>query len=168
LNQNLDWSRIKAGTALVVPNARPYVPTARAARIRIELGGRVLTVFDSATNLMAHFPCSIARQAQDRLVGLLKVTSIAPLPHYTFDPDRFPASPESRMATGTLQIPPGPNNPVGTVWIGLDQPGYGIHGTPHPERIGEAASLGCFRLANWNADLLARLAWVGMPVEVAP
>ena len=45
---------------------------------------------------------------------------------------------------------------VGIAWIGLDRPGYGIHGTPEPERVGRTESHGCFRLANWNADLLRR------------
>jgi lipoprotein-anchoring transpeptidase ErfK/SrfK len=168
LNQNLDWSRVKVGTPLVVPNIRPVMPTERAAWIRISLGERLIAVFDARTNLVAHFPCSIARQAQDRWMGTARVASIALGPHYTFDPDRFPRSPEARLIQGTLTIPPGPNNPVGTMWIGLDLPGYGVHGTPEPERVGEAASLGCFRLSNWNAELLGRLAWVGMPVLIEP
>jgi len=67
-----------------------------------------------------------------------------------------------------LIVPPGPNNTVGTVWIGLDKPGYGIHGTPRPEQVGRAESHGCFRLANWNAEYFSQLAWVGMPVYVDP
>jgi lipoprotein-anchoring transpeptidase ErfK/SrfK len=57
---------------------------------------------------------------------------------------------------------------VGTVWIGLDRPGYGIHGTPLPEKVGRTESHGCFRLANWNAEYLLKLAWVGMPVIIQP
>jgi lipoprotein-anchoring transpeptidase ErfK/SrfK len=67
-----------------------------------------------------------------------------------------------------LILPPGPNNPVGTVWIGLDQSGYGIHGTPRPEQVGRAESHGCFRLANWNAEYFSQMVWVGMPVFVQP
>jgi len=67
-----------------------------------------------------------------------------------------------------LTLPPGPNNPVGTAWIGLDRPGYGIHGTPRPEEVGRTESHGCFRLANWNAEHLARLVRSGIPVEVEP
>jgi lipoprotein-anchoring transpeptidase ErfK/SrfK len=55
---------------------------------------------------------------------------------------------------------------VGVAWIGLDLPGYGIHGTPSPEKVGRTESHGCFRLANWDALLLADVAWVGMPVIV--
>jgi len=168
LNQNLDWAAVSPGTPLVVPNVRSLVPDQHAAWIKVSLGRRAVTAYDAQTNLIALFPCSIARQARDRLVGKAQVASIAVNPHYTFDPARFPRSPEARMVEGTLSIPPGPNNPVGTIWIGLDVPGYGLHGTPNPERIGEAASLGCFRLTNWSAELLARLAWVGMPVWIEP
>jgi lipoprotein-anchoring transpeptidase ErfK/SrfK len=55
---------------------------------------------------------------------------------------------------------------VGVAWIGLSRAGYGIHGTPLPEMVGRTESHGCFRLANWNADYLRRMAWVGMPIWV--
>jgi lipoprotein-anchoring transpeptidase ErfK/SrfK len=102
------------------------------------------------------------------LVGRLHVASIVPNPDYTFEPSRFRQTAEVRQIRERLRIPPGPNNPVGVVWLGLDRPGYGIHGTPHPELVGQAESLGCFRLTNWDAELLSRLAWVGMPVDVVP
>jgi hypothetical protein len=78
----------------------------------------------------------------------------------------FPESPESRTVGRKLRIPPGPNNPVGVAWIGLNRTGYGIHGTPKPEEVGRTESHGCFRLANWNAELLRRMAWPGLPVRV--
>ena len=67
-----------------------------------------------------------------------------------------------------LTVQPGPNNPVGTVWIGLDRPGYGIHGTPRPEQVGRTESHGCFRLANWNAEYLLQLVRIGTSVLVEP
>jgi lipoprotein-anchoring transpeptidase ErfK/SrfK len=63
-------------------------------------------------------------------------------------------------------IPPGPNNPVGTAWIGLNKQGYGIHGTPHPEEVGRTESHGCFRLSNWDAEYLSQLVAVGTPVNI--
>jgi lipoprotein-anchoring transpeptidase ErfK/SrfK len=168
LNQDLDWEQIPAGTSLIVPQVRPPAATERAAFVRISLANRTLQVFDRSTNLMAHFPCSIARQVQDRLSGALRVVRIVPDPIYTFDPVRFPRTPEARAVEGKLTIPAGPNNPVGVAWVELDRAGYGIHGTPEPERVGQAESLGCFRLANWNVELLTRLAWEGMPVRVDP
>ena len=168
LNQNLDWRRIGSGSALTVPNVRRPTVRAKAASIRIHLESRVLEVFDAITNRVALFPCSIAREVQHRLVGRLHVASIATEPEYLFVPSRFRQTPEVRQIKQNLSIPPGPNNPVGLVWIGLDRAGYGIHGSPNPERIGEAESLGCFRLTNWDADLLAQLSWIGMPVEIVP
>ena len=61
---------------------------------------------------------------------------VAPDPNYTFDPEVFPESAEARALGRKLVLPPGPNNPVGVAWIGLDKPGYGIHGTPRPEDVG--------------------------------
>jgi len=168
LNQDLDWRRVGAGVALTVPKVRQPVVRAKAAAVRIHLEDRVLGVLDAVTNRVALFPCSIAREVQHRLVGRLQVASIALHPEYLFVPSRFRQTAEVRRIKQNLTIPPGPNNPVGSVWIGLDRPGYGIHGTPHPERVGQAESLGCFRLANWDAELLAQLAWVGMPVDVIP
>lgn len=172
-NQAVAWSNITAGTSLMVPHVRPPLPPDRAAWVRILLSERVLQAFDGRTNLLVHFPCSIARNAENRPVGELRVSVLVSDPEYMFKPARFPASPEARDLGNELRIPPGPNNPVGTVWIGLEHPGYaltgyGIHGTPHPERVGQAESLGCFRLANWNAEHLLRLSWVGMPVRVEP
>ena len=100
--------------------------------------------------------------------SLLRVTVAIPNPDYTFDPALFPESTEARGLDRKLSIPPGPNNPVGVAWIGLDLPGYGIHGTPNPEHVGRTESHGCFRLANWDARTLLSLVWVGMPVTVEP
>jgi len=115
-----------------------------------------------------HFPCSIAARFDKRPVGELHVIAIAPNPNYTFDPELFPESPEARQLNQKLILPPGPNNPVGVAWIGLDKPGYGIHGTPNPEQIGRTESHGCFRLANWDAEYLSHLVRIGMPVFVEP
>ena len=134
----------------------------------IHLGDRFLEAFDAQTNLLAHFPVSIAARFDKRPVGELQVKVVAPNPNYTFDPDVFPESPEAQAIGRKLILPPGPNNPVGVAWIGLDKTGYGIHGTPAPEQVGRTESHGCFRLANWDAAHLLKLVWVGMPVEVEP
>ena len=136
--------------------------------MRIALADRVLEAFDENTNLLAHFPCSIAQRVEKRPVGELHVDVMAPNPNYTFDPDVFPESAEAKELDRKLILQPGPNNPVGTVWIGLDRPGYGIHGTPRPEDVGRTESHGCFRLANWNAEYLLRLVTIGTTVVVEP
>jgi lipoprotein-anchoring transpeptidase ErfK/SrfK len=166
LNPNVNWNDLPAGAPVTIPQVQ-YPPVAgKAAVVKISLQECVLEAFDSESNLLVHFPCSIGRLAEKRPAGELRVATIALDPNYTFDPAVFPESPEARAVGRKLIIPPGPNNPVGVAWIGLDRPGYGIHGTPAPELVGRTESHGCFRLANWNADYLAKLVWIGMPVVI--
>src|SRR5208283_3482039 len=107
----------------------------KAAFAVIHLADKFLEAFDPETNLLAHFPCSIAARVEKRPVGELHVAVVAPNPNYTFDPELFPESAEAHQLKQKLILQPGPNNPVGVVWIGLDKAGYGIHGTPAPEQI---------------------------------
>ena len=168
LNPGVDWTQVVAGQVVKIPAAEYPRASAKAAYVRIELSGRILEAFGSGSNLLAHFPCSIARSVEKRPVGELRVALLAPNPNYTFNPEIFPESAEARQLGRKLTIPPGPNNPVGVAWIGLDKPGYGIHGTPSPEQVGRTESHGCFRLANWNAEYLLRLVAPGIPVLVVP
>lgn len=168
LNPQVDWAHVTAGTRIKIPRIDPPPVRERAAFARVHLYSKTLDVFGERTNLLAHFPCSIAAKVEKRPVGTLHVAKAAANPNYLFDPDVFTESAEAKKIGRRLVIPPGPNNPVGTAWIGLDKPGYGIHGTPKPEQVGRTESHGCFRLANWNAEHLLQLAWVGMPVIVEP
>jgi lipoprotein-anchoring transpeptidase ErfK/SrfK len=154
-----------AGTNIIVPDTG-LGELNPCAFITVALASRALEVFDSQSNLMAHFPCSIAQRVEKRPAGELHVASIAPNPNYTFDPALFPESAEAIQLGHKLVLPPGPNNPVGVAWIGLDKPGYGIHGTPLPEQVGRTESHGCFRLANWNAEHLLKIVRIGTPVYV--
>lgn len=168
LNPNVNWTNVATGTVLQIPDVTYPAPADKAAFVEIHLAQRILEAFDAQTNLLAHFPCSIAAKVEKRPVGELQVDAIAFPANYTFDPAVFPESPEAQAIGRKLILPPGPNNPVGVAWISLDKPGYGIHGTPAPEQIGRTESHGCFRLANWDAEYLTKLAWVGMPVYVEP
>lgn len=166
LNPDIDWTNVVEGAVIQIPDVTCTAPQAKAALIHLHLSARMLDVFDADTNLLAHFPCSIAARVEKRPVGELHVAVIAPNPNYTFNPEVFPESAEGRQLGRKLVLPPGPNNPVGVAWIGLDLPGYGIHGTPSPEQVGRTESHGCFRLANWNAAYLVELVWIGLPVLV--
>ncbi len=168
LNPNVNWTNLLAGTILKIPDVHYPEPDDQAAFVVIHLSARFLEAFDADTNLLAHFPCSIAAKVEKRPVGELHVIVIAPNPNYTVDPGLFPESAELQSIGHKLILPPGPNNPVGVAWIGLDKPGYGMHGTPAPEQVGRTESHGCFRLANWDAEYLLKLVWIGMPVEVEP
>ncbi len=168
LNPAVNWTNVAAGTSLKIPDAEYPDPSDKAAFVIIHLSQKFLEAFDAGTNLILHCPCSIAAKVEKRPVGELHVAVVAPDPNYTFDPAVFPESPEAQAIGHKLILPPGPNNPVGLAWIGLDKPGYGMHGTPVPEQVGRTESHGCFRLANWDAKFLVKLVWVGMPVVVVP
>jgi lipoprotein-anchoring transpeptidase ErfK/SrfK len=168
LNPGVDWTNVVAGTVLKIPEVNYPEPDGKAAFIVIHLAEKFLEAFDADTNLLAHFPCSIAAKVEKRPVGELHVIVIAPNPNYTVNPELFPESAELQAIGHKLILPSGPNNPVGVAWIGLDKPGYGMHGTPTPEQVGRTESHGCFRLANWDAEYLVKLVWIGMPVEVGP
>lgn len=172
LNPSVDWSApasISPDTVVTVPAVaiRPFL--AKAARIEVRLSEHTLQAFDAAGMLLVHFPVSIARKVEKRPLGELHVTVVIPDPNYTFDPANFPDSPEAKAdPRRRLILAPGPNSPVGVAWIGLDLPGYGIHGTPTPEHVGRTESIGCFRLANWDARTLLSLVRPGIPVTVLP
>ncbi len=165
---NGGWDGITAppGSTLTVPLTVRAAPRAKASYLLIRLAERTLQAFDANHQLLAHFPCSIAARVDKRPAGELQVVVVVPNPDYTFNPELFPESPEARQLKTKLKLAPGPNNPVGTAWIGLNLPGYGIHGTPKPEDVGRTESHGCFRLANWNAEYLLQLVSVGTPVKV--
>jgi lipoprotein-anchoring transpeptidase ErfK/SrfK len=168
LNPGVDWNAITPATKLLAPAVGLIPAPGKAALLHISLEDHALEARDNAGSLIAHFPVSIARDVAKRPAGELHVTAVIPNPDYTFDPEVFPESEEARELGHKLVLPPGPNNPVGIAWIGLDRPGYGIHGTPTPEQVGRTESHGCFRLANWDARTLLDLAWVGLPVIVEP
>jgi lipoprotein-anchoring transpeptidase ErfK/SrfK len=168
LNPGVDWTNVAVGTQVKVPKVEAPAVRRKAAFVKIFLSEHVIQAFDAETNLLAHFPCSVAASMDKRPIGALYVETMVSDPNYTFNPEVFPESAEGRQLGRKLILPPGPNNPVGTVWIGLDRPGYGIHGTPRPEAVGRAETHGCFRLANWNAELLVKLVAIGTPVYVEP
>ena len=173
LNPGVDWDHIAVGTKLVIPDFPPIendlTPGKRkrkdAALVKVSLSRFEITAYDASGNCIALFPCSIARD-KSKLPpqGELKITSYIPNPNYTYTPDFVPAGKKAAKHV----LPEGPNCPVGVAWMGLNLPGYGIHGTPYPESIGNAESHGCFRLANWNAARLFAMCRSGTRVIVEP
>jgi lipoprotein-anchoring transpeptidase ErfK/SrfK len=87
-----------------------------------------------------------------------------PSPMGTFTIERRVLNPVYQHDGKTVQ--PGPGNPVGTRWIGLNIRGYGIHGTNEPKSIGKAASHGCIRMAKADLEELYELVAVGDTVEL--
>lgn len=118
--------------------------------------------YDEAGTLVAAYPASIGSSDTPSPSGLHSVARVALDPNYTYNPKiNF----QQGNNTKVLTIPPGPNGPVGTVWIALSKPTYGIHGTPEPSKIGKSQSHGCIRLTNWDARELAKMVKPGVTVE---
>lgn len=168
LNPQIDWDNVTPGTPVTVPGVTRIVVGQKAAQVVIHLESRTLQAFAADGRVLVHFPVSIAQKVEKRPVGEVRIKVLISDPNYTFDPEVYPESEEGRTLGRKLVVPPGPNNPVGLAWIGLDLPGYGIHGTPEPEKVGRTESHGCFRLANWDAVTLLHLVSVGLPVIVVP
>jgi len=139
------------------------------SRLEIRLADHTLRAYAKDGTLAAQFPCSIAADKAKRPVDrTLHVRVWAENPEYTFDPALYADDPAAAAIGKRLRIPPGPNNPVGLAWIGLDLPGYGIHGTPAPEDITKTESHGCFRLTNWDALRLVHAVHKDLPVKILP
>lgn len=179
LNPGVDWEHIAVGTKLVIPDfpsieeellagdrGNPKAPKRPlAALIKVSFSRFEITAYDANGKCIALFPCSIARdKAKLPPQGELKITSYIANPNYTYSPDFVPKGKKAAKYV----FPEGPNCPVGVAWMGLNLPGYGIHGTPRPESIGNAESHGCFRLANWNAARLFAMCQSGTRVIVEP
>jgi lipoprotein-anchoring transpeptidase ErfK/SrfK len=127
-------------------------PLPKVDKVEVLKAGKQLRALDEAGRVVAVFPATIGGGDKPTPSGVLKVAKVARNPTYVYNPDyAF----KSVKAKTTFKIQPGPNNPVGTVWIDLGGDGYGIHGTPDPDKIGKTVSHGCVRLTNWDAEALA-------------
>ncbi len=136
---------------------------AKAASIRIDKSERVLYVLGGDERIVAGFPISIGGPKDPLPVGRMKIASEVSNPVFTYDPALLK---DARPGTTKTDIAPGPNNPVGNIWLGLSKPHWGIHGTPSPDRLGRAETNGCVHMTNWDARRLSTLAKVGFAVDV--
>jgi len=148
-----------AGESLVVPNV-VTVSLPPAASIVVSGTENGVSVVDSAGNVVARFPASIGSEHDPLPVGRWKVLGVKRDPFFHYNPQLFW---DADSSDSKSKIPPGPNNPVGVVWISLSKPHYGIHGTPEPSQIGYTQSHGCIRLTNWDAQRLASAVKPGTP-----
>jgi len=159
-------ARFGAGDEIVIVNvadaADPAVVKA-AASIEIDKSEHMLFVLDRSGKPLAGFPISIGGRLDPLELGRMKITSEVKNPTFTYDPSILKNSPANAKK---VEVPPGPNNPVGSTWIGLSKPHWGIHGTPSPARVGHEETNGCIHLTNWDAARVATLAKTGFAVEV--
>jgi lipoprotein-anchoring transpeptidase ErfK/SrfK len=125
----------------------------------------ILTVYDNADRIIFHAPVTSGSEHDPLPLGNWVITAIDRNPTYNYNPNLFW---DADPANARVTIAAGPNNPVGDVWISLNKPHYGIHGTPAPARIGYSESHGCVRLTNWDALQLAALVNKGTTVVFEP
>ncbi|MDP9177973.1 MAG: L,D-transpeptidase family protein [Gemmatimonadota bacterium] len=170
LNPKVNLKSLAAGMSLQVPNVQTPIDdpatrdtaAQRAAKIVISKTGFWTQVMDGSGKVVAHFPSTLGAGYDPSPTGGFRVTNIAREPSFHYQPALFAEVPDTEPKA---RLPPGPNSPVGVVWMALSKPHYGIHGTSSPETIGYSNSHGCVRLTNWDADRLASLIRAGTPVE---
>jgi lipoprotein-anchoring transpeptidase ErfK/SrfK len=165
LNPGQSFDRV--GQEILVPNVETP-PPGRAASVVVTgldtkdpVRAASVEALDSTGKVLFYAPANIGGPHDPLPAGEWKVTDIVHNPWYNYNPDLFwdPEDPNT-----TAKIPPGPNGPVGLVWIGISKPHYGMHGAADPELIGRAHSDGCVRMTNWDALELAKLVEVSTPV----
>ena len=131
-----------------------------AARVVVDKSDKVLRVYDKADRLVAQFQVTTGSTHDPLPIGTWTIKGADYNPKFHFNPALFwDADKDDKKA----MLPPGPNGPVGVVWLDLNKPHYGIHGTPEPQLIGRTESHGCVRLANWNVARLAMMVKPGTP-----
>jgi lipoprotein-anchoring transpeptidase ErfK/SrfK len=162
LNPKQKFDRV--GDTIFVVQGGKENPAGKAARVEIDKSAQTLRALDRDGKLIAFFPVTAGSAEKPAPSGELKIRGIARNPTYRYNPDyHFKGVRSNKPFT----IKPGPNNPVGTVWISLSAEGYGIHGTPAPGKVSKTESHGCVRLTNWDAERVAASVAKGTPVEFA-
>ncbi len=150
----------EADVEIVVANAGGEL-SGQVARIEVDKAALTLRAYDATGTMLAFYPVTIGEG--NTPTGELEITGIAFDPTYNYDADELPSFNDDSGRQFVIQ--PGPNNPVGLVWMALNRDGYGIHGTPNPALISKSSSHGCVRLTNWDAVELGRAVQQGVPVH---
>ena len=175
LNPGKNLTRLRPGDTVRVPNVPPLDlsglkeaddvpprPQLKARRVEIDTKRKVLTITDGE-KILAAFPITPGSKQLPAPIGTWQIVKVATLPWFRWDKAMLM---HGQRSGDFHNIPPGPRNEVGLVWIGLNKKGIGIHGTNNPDSIGRSASHGCIRLANWDAIQVLNAVTQGMTVEI--
>jgi lipoprotein-anchoring transpeptidase ErfK/SrfK len=152
----------REGESIIVANVLSAKPDGKVASIEVDKGRRAVRGFGPDGTLLVAYPASIGSDDNPTPAGTMSVKTIVEDPEYAYRPDKNFQQADNDEP---LDLPPGPNGPVGSIWIDLTKETYGIHGTPDPELIGKQASHGCVRLTNWDVEELAGLVKSGTRVK---
>ncbi|MBR0789609.1 murein L,D-transpeptidase [Bradyrhizobium manausense] len=161
LNPGRHFDRAGETIAVVDTGDSGSATPAKADRVEIDKARQTVKLFDKSNALIGFYPASVGSEEKPSPSGTLKVTEIDQNPTYRYNPAYHFKGVHSQKP---FKIRPGPNNPVGIVWINLSADGYGIHGTPSPQNISKGQSHGCVRLTNWDAERVASSVAKGTPV----
>lgn len=149
------------GTRIMVADPGPRME-GTANRIEVRKQTQRAVIFDAEGAIIANYPVAIGSEQTPSPSGTVEVTAVAMDPTYSYNPDvNFVAD----GVTERLTLPPGPNGPVGSVWIDLSEPTYGLHGTPDPAELFKSESHGCVRFSNWDVEELAFMVSQGVTVD---
>ena len=159
LNPGVDLG--KAGGKIVVTRVDEVPLHAKVDRIIVDKTKSQVLGYDRRGRLLVAFPATIGSAELPSPSGTYKVRGVAYNPIYYYDPKNFLQGNNKEK----LKLPAGPNNPVGSVFIALTKPTYGLHGTPDPSKIDKTSSHGCVRMTNWDANELAHLVKPGIVVH---
>ena len=159
LNPGVDLG--KAGTRILVADVASAPIHDRLTSIDVDKSDGEVIALDRKGHVMAAYPATIGSRELPSPSGTYRVKGVAWNPIYYYNPKNFVQGDNHEK----LRLPPGPNNPVGSVFIALSKPTYGLHGTPDPSEVGKTASHGCVRMTNWDATQLAHLVRPGVVVR---
>ena len=158
-------ARFIAGEHIRVPNVLGAEQATRAqtgsVKLVVSKKASVLRVYDREGQVIFYAPVTSGSDHDPLPFGNWMITDVVRNPTYNYNPDLFW---DADPANAKVKIAAGPNNPVGVVWMGINVPHYGIHGTPEAGEIGHSASHGCVRMTNWDATRVADLVKDGTPV----
>lgn len=156
LNPN---AKFKVGEKIIVANVKNDLPDT-IHYIVAHKGAKHLYLFNKSWQMVGAFPATIGSAETPSPTGKYKITGVAHNPPYSYSPSNFIQGKNLKALT----LPPGPNGPVGNIWIALSKKSFGIHGTPNPSMISKSYSHGCIRLTNWDANDLGRKVKNGVEV----
>jgi lipoprotein-anchoring transpeptidase ErfK/SrfK len=175
LNPTLKFADLQPGTEVRVPNVEPFRieempesgnfpenPELKTRRIVINRKATILELYE-ADKLIASVPIAPGSPAHPTPPGKWRILGVAAMPTFRWDKGVLNSG---KRTSNFYMLPPGPNNPVGVGWIGLNKPGIGIHGTNNPYSIGTWASHGCMRSANWDIARISKMVTKGVEVEI--
>lgn len=162
LNPGVDLGRAAEGTVVHVPSVAGRAAREMPARLLVDRREGSLRGVDSTGRTLFWIPASVGSDAEPSPRGRLRVLSVTRNPYYHFNPRVLGDIPDSQA---DAHLPPGPNSPVGLLWVQLSKAHVGIHGTPDPAAVGYAPSHGCVRVTNWDGEWLAGIIRPGMVVE---